>query len=293
MKPSEQFLKNRVAIVTGAGKGLGRAWAKCLARLGARVVVNNRASSPYPATRSADAVVSEIRARGGEAVADYRSVESPGAGQELVNLALEEYGALDIIIANAGTDSARSFHQQSLADFERIIEINFLAVARLLHAAWPVMRTGNYGRILVATSTAGLYGNHGQAAYASSKAALQGLVKTLTIEGRSRDIRVNSIAPYAVTQMTRAAFPDRHIENFFPEATEDLAAWLVSDRCKISGKTLVVGAGHARLAQSLESDTIPLGEDIQAAIERLFKAGCDNAPASAIEEFEDFSTSVQ
>ena len=291
MAQTSKILRGRVAIITGAGKGLGRAWALQLAKLGAQVVVNNRASGNMPGSSSADAVVEQIRAAGGEAIANYESVEAPEAGNRLVAMALEHFGALDIVIANAGIDRASSFHKQDLTDFELVVEINFLAVARLLHTAWPVLREANYGRILVATSTAGLYGNHGQAAYSSSKAALQGLVKALAIEGSSRNMQINTIAPYAVTQLTRDAFPAQQLDNFSPEATAELVAWLVSEGCELTGKTLIAGANRARLVQTQESDTLSLGEDIPAAAGKLMALPCPHIPASAIEEFGEFTLS--
>ena len=232
-------LQDQVAIVTGAGKGLGRAYALHLAAMGARVVVNNRTSTE----RSADAVVAEIRALGGNAVANYDSVEKADAGQCLVADALEHYGRLDIVIANAGIDSAASFHKQAMDDFERVMQINFFAVARLLHAAWPVLRDANYGRVLVSTSTAGCYGNHGQAAYSSSKAALLGLAKSLAIEGAPRGVLVNAIAPYAVTQMTRPWFPETHQRRFLQSPWQPwLAGWLVGV-VSSPGKHLSQGPG--------------------------------------------------
>ncbi len=289
---NKQMLRDRVAIVTGAGKGLGRAWAVHMASLGARLVINNRGTPGQPGGSSADSVVGEILAAGGCAVANCDSVESVDTGSRLVELALQRFGRLDIVIANAGIDRAGSFHKQALADFEQVMEVNFYGAARLLHAAWPVLREANYGRVLVSTSTAGLYGNHGQAAYASSKAALQGLVKSLSIEGAPRNIGVNSIAPYAVTQLTRAAFPGEQASLFSPGATAPLVAWLVSEHCALQGKTLVAGAGSARLVQTLEGGTIVLGEDMPAAIEKLQAGACDHAPASASAEFEAFRESL-
>jgi NAD(P)-dependent dehydrogenase (short-subunit alcohol dehydrogenase family) len=284
-------LDDRVAVVTGAGKGLGRAWALHLASLGARVVVNNRISGGRQASRSADAVVAAIRLAGGEAVANYDSVEESGAGAGLVELALQHYGQLDVVVANAGIDRACSFHNQRMAEFDEIMQVNFFAIARLLHAAWPHMRKQGYGRILVSGSSAGCYGNHGQAAYSSSKAALQGLVKTLSIEGASRNILVNALAPYAVTQLTASAFPAEQVAQFSPEAVSRLVGWLVSEKCRLTGKTFLAGAEHARLVATLESDTFSLGGDISTAVSQLVDAPCRFSPASAIAEFEDFRAS--
>lgn len=281
-----------MAIVTGAGKGLGKAYALHLASLGARVVVNNRAINDPPGSSSADAVVSEICALGGDAIANYDCVEESGAGERLVASALQRYGRLDIIISNAGIDRAGSFHKQNMADFETVMQINFHSVAHLLYAAWPHLLEASYGRVLLSTSTAGLYGNHGQAAYSSSKAALQGLMKTLSIEGAAHGVLVNSIAPYAVTQMTRFAFPQQHLANFSPQAVANLVGWLVSEQCGLTGKTIISGARHARMAQSLESETMPLGENIQAAVENLLTMPCAKHMSSAIAEFEEFARSL-
>lgn len=292
MATDNRALAGRVAVVTGAGKGLGRAWALHLASLGAAVVVNNRGRSGQPGGRSADAVVGEIRAAGGEASANYDSVEDRAAGERMVELALAQFGRLDIVIANAGIDRAASFQKQSMTDFEHVMEVNFASVARLLHAAWPVLRENGYGRVLVSVSTAGLYGNHGQAAYASSKAALLGLVKALAIEGRSRGIMVNAIAPYAVTQLTEAAFPAEQVGSFSPAAVDGLVAWLVSESCELTGNTIIAGAGHARLARTLESDTVVLGENPIAALEALVASSCVHAPPTASAEFEAFRCSL-
>jgi NAD(P)-dependent dehydrogenase (short-subunit alcohol dehydrogenase family) len=281
-------LSGQVAIVTGAGTGLGSAYALQLAAQGARVVVNNRTTNG----RSADRVVEAIRARGGEAVANYESVEAPDAGSRLVAAAVEQYGRLDIIIANAAVDRAARFQNIEPETFDAVMQVNFFSVVRLLHAAWPLLLAAKYGRVLVSTSTAGLYGNHGQAAYASSKAALLGLMRTLAIEGRSSGVTVTAIAPYAVTRLTEPWFPARHRSAFTPEAVARLAGWLVSDRCRLNGTTLVAGAGHARLARALETATVSLGADPETALERLLGMSFEAAPQTATAEFEAFMTSL-
>jgi NAD(P)-dependent dehydrogenase (short-subunit alcohol dehydrogenase family) len=212
-------LSGQVAIVTGAGTGLGRAYALQLASQGASVIVNNRTTNGP----SADRVVAAIRARGGEAVANYECVEEPDAGRRLVAAAAERYGRLDIIIANAAVDRAARFQNIEPETFDAVMQVNFFSVVRLLQAAWPLLLAAKYGRVLVSTSTAGLYGNHGQAAYASSKAALLGLMRTLAIEGASSGVNANAIAPYAVTRLTAPWFPEQHRNAFTPEAVARLA----------------------------------------------------------------------
>lgn len=281
-------LSGQVAIVTGAGTGLGRACALQLASQGACVVVNNRTTH----SRSADQVVEAIRAGGGEAIANYESVEEPEAGRRLVEAATARYGRLDIVIANAAVDRAARFQNLEPDAFDAVMQVNFFSVVRLLQAAWPLLLEAEYGRVLVSTSTAGLYGNHGQAAYASSKAALLGLMRTLAIEGSSSGVTVNAIAPYAVTRLTRPWFPEQFRDSFTPEAVARLAGWLVSGKCRLSGTTLIAGAGHARLARPMETATLPLGADPEKAIERLMGMPCEWAPEAASGEFEAFMQSL-
>ncbi len=288
MAVGNNSLRGRVAIITGAGKGLGRAYAVQLASLGAKVVVNNRSDNDPPQHPSADRVVAEIRDAGGEAIASYDRVEEPDSGERLVRAALDHFGRLDIVLSNAGIDRARSFHKQQMADFEEVMAINFHAVARLLHAAWPHLRSAGYGRVLVSTSTAGLWGNHGQAAYAASKAALVGLVKSLAIEGAARGIGVNALAPYAVTQLTAPWFGQTGAERFSPEAVARLASWLVGEACPLNGEILISGAGHLRLARVMESPSLPVPEDCRDLAAALGETSCTAIPASATAEFEDF-----
>ena len=290
LQTSARDWNDRVAIVTGAGKGLGRAYALQLANLGAKVLVNNR-SHPDQAN-TADAVVSEIRKAGGEAQASYCSVEEQGSGKQLVAEALEHFGCLDIILANAGMDQPQSFHNQTLEDFEEIFEINFHGTSRLLHAAWPVMRAAGYGRLLVSTSTAGLYGNHGQAAYAASKAALLGLMRSLAIEGQSRGLLINALSPYAVTPLTRAWFPEQQIKYFAPESVAPLAAFLLSEQCTLTGKCIIAGAGAARMAQVQETKSLSLDAELSVVADQLLELPCQFAPHSASFEFEQFTRAL-
>lgn len=284
-------LAGRAAIVTGAGKGLGRAYAIKLASLGAQVLVNNRRPPDPDGLNSADEVVAEISATGGTALADYGSVDAEGAGEQMVALALEAFGHLDIVIANAGVEKPQSFSRQSQADFESNFSINFFGTSRLLLAAWPQLEQAADAAVLVSTSSAGLYGNHGQAGYASSKAALVGLAKSLALEGASRDIRVNALAPYAYTRMTDAYFPADQVERFTPEAVAELAAWLVSSRCSLTGETLITGAGQVRRVRQLETASIALGagvEQLEQAMASLMGEPFDRTPSTASAEFEEF-----
>src|SRR5512137_1270551 len=187
----------RVAIVTGAGIGLGRAYARRLAADGLRVIVNNRRREVDATGRgSADHVVDEILAAGGEAVANYEDVCAEGAGPRMVDQALSTWGRLDVLVNNAGVDQHAAFHRIDLDAFRSIFDVNFFGTLGVTHAAWRHMRAAGHGRVLVSTSSAGLHGLHGLSAYAASKAALIGLARSLAQEGAARDLFCNTMAPY-------------------------------------------------------------------------------------------------
>jgi NAD(P)-dependent dehydrogenase (short-subunit alcohol dehydrogenase family) len=292
MDTGKPDLSGRVAIVSGAGKGLGRAYALHLAACGARVVVNNRVRDGQP--NSAYAVAAEIEAAGGIALANYDAAQAPETGERLVADALQAFGQLDMVVANAGFDVPCSFQKQDMAEFGTIFEVNFQGTARLLHAAWPHLREADCGRAVVSTSSAGLYGNHGQAAYAASKAALLGLTRSLAIECGSSALRINALAPYAVTPLTRPWFPEADAERFTPEAVARLVAWLVSSDCTLQGEVLIAGGGGVRRAQVLESETVRLeGQDVSAVVASLAALPASLKPGHASEEFTMFADSLR
>jgi NAD(P)-dependent dehydrogenase (short-subunit alcohol dehydrogenase family) len=244
--------EGKVVAVTGAGKGLGRAYALHLARLGACVVVNNRRHAGEDGS-SADRVVEQIEQAGGRAVAEYSSVEDPGSGEGLLQAALEAFGRLDSVVANAGVSEACSFRKSSLDDFRRLIEINVLGAARTLHAPFRHLCEQRRGSVVLCTSGAGLYGEHGLPAYSASKAALLGLMHSLAAEGGRHDVRANALAPYAETAMTGASMPPAVRERFTPERVAPLLAWLLSDGCPLNGEILVTGAGRISRARMAET----------------------------------------
>jgi NAD(P)-dependent dehydrogenase (short-subunit alcohol dehydrogenase family) len=256
-------LTGRAAIVTGAGKGLGRAYALDLAARGASVLVNNRWSDRSQPP-SAEAVAAEIVARGGRAVANLDAAEDPEAGPRLVAQALETFGRLDAVVSNAGVPETLRLHRQTPEGFRRIFDINFFGAFHLVHAAWPVLsRTG--GRIVVSASSAGLHGGDGMAAYASSKAALIGLVRGLATEGRPRNLLINAIAPYAVTAMTEAHLAPGLADRMDPADVAPLVSWLASDACDVTGQTLVSGGGRVRAAVAVEGPPVSLASGAIAA----------------------------
>jgi NAD(P)-dependent dehydrogenase (short-subunit alcohol dehydrogenase family) len=263
-------LNGRTVIVTGAGKGLGRAHALDLAARGASVVVNNRwTDRSLPS--SAETVVAEILARGGRAVANVDPAENPDSGARLVDQALSAFGRLDAIISNAGVPETLRLHRQTREGFERIFDINFFGALRLVQAAWPVLSQSPAGRIVVSTSSAGLHGGDGMAAYASSKAALIGLVRGLAAEGRGRNLMINAIAPFAYTAMTEPFVDPELGARMDPAAVAPLVSWLVSEDCDVSGQVLVAGGGRVRAALAVEGPPASLehgsiGAAVHAAI---------------------------
>lgn len=248
----------RVVIVTGAGTGLGRAYALRLAADGLRVVVNNRRREVDAAgLGSADHVVEEIRASGGTAIANYDDVRDDGAGERMVRQALDAWGRLDALVNNAGIDQHAAFHKITLDEFRRIVDVNLMGTVAVTHAAWGHMREARHGRVVVSSSSAGLHGLHGLSAYAASKAALLAFSRSLAAEGHSRDVLCNAIAPYAATRMTSAHVTDpAERQATAPERVAPLVSALVSERSTVNGQVFVVGRGWARHAAVVEVDRL-------------------------------------
>jgi NAD(P)-dependent dehydrogenase (short-subunit alcohol dehydrogenase family) len=247
--------EGRVVAITGAGKGLGRAYAHHFAELGARVVVNNR-RHPGEAHSSADRVVDEIARSGGSAVAEYSSVEDSKAGESLLNAALENFERLDCLIANAGIIENTSFRKQTLQGLRDVLEINLMGTINVVHPMFRHMCDQQHGNIIVSTSSAGLFGEFGLPAYSASKAAVIGLMRSLSLEGAPKNVRVNAIAPYASTQMTAAHLPDEVNAKFGPEHVAHVVARLASG--DLTGEILIAGGG--RVARARMKTTPPVSE---------------------------------
>ena len=253
---------NRVAIVTGAGGGLGRAYALELARRGAKVVVNDLGGGRdgSGASDAAAQVVAEIVAAGGTAIANGASVTDEAQVAAMVAEVHERFGRIDILINNAGILRDKSFAKMEIADFRAVVDVHLLGSAICTKAVWELMREQAYGRILMTSSSTGLYGNFGQANYGAAKLGLAGLAKTLSLEGAKYNVRVNTIAPTAATRMTDDIFPAEMLPLFRPELVAPAALFLVSEDAPTNA-IVGAGAGVVQAAYVTLTQGVALPED--------------------------------
>jgi NAD(P)-dependent dehydrogenase (short-subunit alcohol dehydrogenase family)/acyl dehydratase len=239
---------DRVAIVTGAGGGLGRVYALELAKRGAKVVVNDlggpRDGLGDGSSRPADAVVEEIVAAGGEAVANYDSVATLEGGQNIVETALAQYGQVDILINNAGILRDKSFAKMTPEIWEGVLGVHLQGAYNVTSAAFRAMRERGYGRIVMTTSAAGLFGNFGQTNYSAAKMGLVGMMNTLKLEGAKYNIQVNTVAPLAGTRLTEDVIPGELYERLAPESVAPLVLYLCSEQCPVAGRIYNAAAGY-------------------------------------------------
>ncbi|MEB2311745.1 MAG: SDR family oxidoreductase [Sorangiineae bacterium] len=244
---------NRVAIVTGAGGGLGRSHALLLASRGAKVVVNDLGGSVdgsgEGAKKAADKVVDEIKAAGGEAVANYDGVDTMAGAESIVKTAKDAFGKLDIVINNAGILRDVSFVKLTEQDWEMVLKVHLYGSMYVTKAAWPLLRENNYGRVVFTTSAAGLYGNFGQTNYSAAKLGIVGLAKTLAHEGAKYNIKSNVIAPVAKSRMTETIMPPDILNKLLPEYVSAMVGYLCSEGLSETAQIYAVGGGYfARVA---------------------------------------------
>ncbi|MHB8875163.1 MAG: peroxisomal multifunctional enzyme type 2 [Myxococcaceae bacterium] len=290
---SELRFDGRVVIVTGAGAGLGRSHALLFASRGAKVVVNDlggKMTGGGQSTAAADKVVAEIKAAGGEAVANYDSVEN---GSKIVQCALDSFKKVDIVINNAGILRDASFKKMTEEDWDLIYRVHVLGGFRVSHAAWPHMMDAGYGRIIFTVSSAGIYGNFGQANYAMAKLGLLGLSNTLAIEGAKKNIKVNSIAPFAGSRLTETVLAKEMVDALKPEYVTPLVAFLCHDACDATGGLFELGGGvYTRLRwQRTQGKIFKLGraitpEAIQSSWEQITDFGHATNPSSIAASME-------
>lgn len=262
----------RVAIVTGAGGGLGRAHALLLASRGAKVVVNDLGGAfdgTGAGSAMADKVVEEIRSAGGEAVPNYDGVDTWQGGQGIVKTAVDAFGKVDILINNAGILRDKSFMKMEEEDIDKVFAVHLKGAFNVTKAAFPVMRENNYGRIVMTTSATGLYGNFGQANYGAAKLGLVGFMNTLKIEGARYNILVNTIAPIAGTRMTAGVMPPDLVEKLKPDYVSPIVTYMCSEECTDSGIVFVAGAGYFSRAVMVEGPGIILDAKKGVTIEDI------------------------
>jgi NAD(P)-dependent dehydrogenase (short-subunit alcohol dehydrogenase family) len=236
----------KVAIVTGAGGGLGREHALLLAQRGALVVVNDLGGAidgSGGSTSPAEQVVAEIEAAGGEATADANSVATPEGGEAIVQTALDTFGRIDIVVNNAGILRDKAFHNMTDDLVQPVLDVHLRGAFNVTRPAWARMREQGYGRVVNTASSAGILGNFGQASYGAAKMGLVGLTQVLAIEGARYNIKANAISPIARTRMTEEVLGNL-VEFVDPAAVSPVVAWLVHEDCPVSGNIYSVGGGR-------------------------------------------------
>ena len=271
------FVSGKVAIVTGGGRGIGRAIAMLMAQEGASVVVVDIGAALDGSGGDhgpAQEVVNEIKAAGGQAVPNYDSVADAKAAANIVKTAVDSFGTVDIVVNNAGILRDKSFHNMSLDDYEFVVKVHFLGSVYVTHAAWPIMREKSYGRVVMTSSNSGIYGNFGQANYSAAKLAVVGLVNTLRLEGQKYNIHVNAIAPVAGTRMTEDLMPPEIVAKLKPELVSPMVAYMCSEQCQHTGEIFSAGAGYYSLIEYREGQGVRLAgqpsvDDIAANISRI------------------------
>ncbi len=286
----------RTAIVTGAGHGLGRCHALALAARGARVVVNDLGAAVDGSGESrsaADAVVEQIRAHGGEAVASYGSVSDADAAAAIVATARQAFGGVDIVVNNAGILRDKSFAKVSLEDFRRVLAVHFLGSVYVTRAAFPIMKAAGYGRIVMTTSAAGLYGSFGQTSYGAAKMALIGLMNCLKLEGAKHNVLVNTIAPVATTRMTADLLPEAMRSLLRPEFISAAVAYLCSEQCTASGDVIQAGAGYYAKVQVVEAQGARFGADAEVTPEMVADAYGEITDMAAARPFANADEALQ
>jgi NAD(P)-dependent dehydrogenase (short-subunit alcohol dehydrogenase family) len=277
----------RVAIVTGAGRGLGRVHALSLAERGAQVVVNDLGPSDDGSTPAAQSVADEIVAAGGEAVANTESVATPEGGQAIVDTALNAFGRVDIVVNNAGILRDKTFHNLAPEDIRSVIDVHLLGAFWVTQPAFALMRQQGYGRIVMTTSAAGLFGNFGQTNYAAAKAGLVGLARALAQEGRKRGVNVNVFAPIARTRMTDELLGSAK-ELLAPELASPAAIWLCHEECPVTGHIISSFGGRvASVFVGVSEGVIlqdPRPEDVRDSFEAIQARGEFVVPRTTTQE---------
>jgi NAD(P)-dependent dehydrogenase (short-subunit alcohol dehydrogenase family) len=287
---------NRVAIITGAGGGLGRSHALLLAARGAKVVVNDPGGSVDGKggdNSAADKVVNEIKAAGGQAVASYDSVSTWAGAQNIINTAVKAFGGVDILVNNAGILRDKSFSKMPIEDFELVMQVHFMGTVYCTKAAWPIMNEKKYGRVVLTSSASGLAGNFGQSNYGAAKTAMLGFMNCLRHEGERNNIKVNSISPAADTRMTGNLMDATVIKFMKPEHVSTAVAWMCSEECNVTGQTIGAAGGYYTAIRLLRTEGVSFDPAHPASIEDFAAQTGKLFDFSKTEEFTGVSKPVQ
>jgi len=282
-------LAERVAVITGAGGGLGRAYAIQLAALGAKVVVNDRGVSSDGSGNdksAAEMVVDEITRTGGEAVASYDNVADWQGATDIIQKAIDRFGKIDILVNNAGILRDKSLPKMDPEDYRNVISVHLDGTFYCTKAAFIHMKEQKYGRIVSTASTTGLYGNFGQVNYGSAKMGIVGLMNCLKIEGARYNILANTVVPNAGTRMTATIMPPELMEKLKPEYIAPLVAWLSSERCDVSGKIFTAGGGYFSTARIVEGPGVLCNTDETLNVELIDRFINDIISDEKGQEFE-------
>ena len=268
----------KVVIVTGAGGGLGRCHALEFARRGAKVVVNDLGGAvdgSGGSSEAADKVVEEIKTAGGEAISNGSSVTDDAGVANMVQQTMDAYGRIDVLVNNAGVLRDKSFAKMEIADFDFVVDVHLFGTMKPTKAVWPIMKEQGYGRIMVTSSSSGLYGNFGQSNYGAAKLGVVGFINTLKLEGQKDNIHINALAPVAWTRMTSNLMPPEMEEALAPEQVTPAVVFMCSEQAP-TGKIICAGAGAYAAAQIVETrgmylGTAPTAEDVAENWEQISK----------------------
>src|SRR5271163_3399720 len=277
MKPEKERksmpgVQDRVVVVTGAGGGLGREYALALAREGASVVVNDLGGArdgTGAGSAMADHVVTEIKDAGGRAVANCDSVADADGAANIIKTALDEFGKVDGVVSNAGILRDGTFHKMSFENWDAVLKVHLYGGYNVIRAAWPHFREQSYGRVVVATSTSGLFGNFGQTNYGAAKLGLVGLINSLALEGAKYNIKANAVAPIAATRMTEDILPPEVLKNLTPDFVAPVVAYLCTEEVPDTDSIFIVGGGKVQRTALFQNEgvtfkTPPSVEEIAA-----------------------------